>query len=225
MSPSGGARASAAEATDLLGLDGLEVRRVELFPDVPWLREGVEASVRRFAAWTSGDLEVAVSDADAQAWAPRPARLSAACGGGDGVLATAEYVTGINGTFRFMLAETVREAAIRFGDSAAFIDPDGTRLSFAALDAGSDAVAAGLAARGLGPGDRLVLRVASTSCYVIAYVTAAKLGAVTAGVNPVLAPPEQERLTALADPTVVLTDGGEIEELAAYGTRAGLRFR
>jgi acyl-CoA synthetase (AMP-forming)/AMP-acid ligase II len=55
---------------------------------------------------------------------------------------------------------------------------------------------------------------------VIAYVAAAKLGAVTAGVNPVLAPPEQERLTALADPTVVLTDGGEIEELAAYGTRA-----
>ncbi|MDT3443464.1 MULTISPECIES: class I adenylate-forming enzyme family protein [unclassified Pseudofrankia] len=117
-----------------------------------------------------------------------------------------------------MLAETVREAARRFGDAVAFVDPDGTRLSFAALDTGSDAVAAGLAARGLGAGDRLVLRIASTSRYVLAYAAAAKLGAVTAGVNPVLAPPEQERLAGLADPAVVLTDGAEVDELAAYGS-------
>ncbi|MBL7498510.1 AMP-binding protein [Frankia sp. CNm7] len=116
-----------------------------------------------------------------------------------------------------MLAETVREAARRFGDAAAFVDPDGTRLSFAALDAGSEAVAAGLAARGLGAGDRLVLRLASTSRYVLAYAAAAKLGAVTAGVNPVLAPPEQVRLAELADPRLVLTEPGEVDELAAFG--------
>jgi acyl-CoA synthetase (AMP-forming)/AMP-acid ligase II len=119
-----------------------------------------------------------------------------------------------------MLAETVREAALRFGDAAAFVDPDGARLSFAALDEGSDAVAAGLAARGLGPGDRLVLRVVSTSRYVLAYAAAAKLGAVTAGVNPVLAPPEQERLTELAEPAVVLTGADEVDELVADGARA-----
>jgi acyl-CoA synthetase (AMP-forming)/AMP-acid ligase II len=118
-----------------------------------------------------------------------------------------------------MLAETVRAAASRFGGATVFVDPDGTPLSFAGLDVGSDAVAAGLAARGLGPGDRLVLRLPSTSRYVLAYAAAAKLAAVTAGVNPVLAAPEQDRLTELADPRLVLTDPAEVDELAAAGAR------
>lgn len=118
-----------------------------------------------------------------------------------------------------MLAETVREAARRFGPAAAFVDPDGSPLSFAALDTASDAVAAGLAARGLGPGDRLALRLPSTSRYVLAYTAAAKLAAVTAGVNPVLAAPEQDRLTELVDPRLVLTDPAEVDELASHGAR------
>ncbi|MBL7492169.1 long-chain fatty acid--CoA ligase [Frankia sp. AgB1.9] len=118
-----------------------------------------------------------------------------------------------------MLADTVRAAARRFGAATAFVDPDGTPLSFAGLDDGSDAVAVGLAARGLGPGGRLVLRLPSTSRYVLAYAAAAKLAAVTAGVNPVLAAPEQDRLTELADPRLVLTDPAEVDELAAAGAR------
>ena len=46
----------------------------------------------------------------------------------------------------------------------------------------------------------MVLRVPSDSGYVVAYAAAAKLGAITAGINPRLAPPEQEALVALADP-------------------------
>jgi acyl-CoA synthetase (AMP-forming)/AMP-acid ligase II len=113
-----------------------------------------------------------------------------------------------------VLAATVREAARRFGELTAFVDPDGSRLSYAALDARSDRVAAGLAARGVHPGDRVVLRLPSETGYVVAYVATAKLGGITAGINPRLAPPEQEASVALADPAVVLDDPADVAALA-----------
>jgi acyl-CoA synthetase (AMP-forming)/AMP-acid ligase II len=116
-----------------------------------------------------------------------------------------------------VLAATVREAARRFGDLTAFVDPDGSTVSYRQLDERSDAVAALLARRGVGEGDRLVLRVPSDSGYVVAYAAAAKLGAITAGINPRLAPPEQQALVALAEPRVILSEPGEVAALAAEG--------
>jgi acyl-CoA synthetase (AMP-forming)/AMP-acid ligase II len=116
-----------------------------------------------------------------------------------------------------VLADTVRRAAAPFGDLAAFVDPDGSTVTYADLDRRSDALAAVLARRGVRPGDRVVLQVPSDSGYVVAYAAAAKLGAVTAGINPRLAPPEQQALVALADPAVVLTEPGEVAALAAEG--------
>ena len=115
------------------------------------------------------------------------------------------------------LAATVRGAARRFGDLVALVDPDGSATTYADLDRLSDAVAAGLAARGVGPGDRVVLRLPSGSRYIVAYAAAAKLGAVTAGINPRLAPPEQAALVALADPAVVLIAPSDVAELATRG--------
>ena len=119
-----------------------------------------------------------------------------------------------------MLAATVREAARRFHDLPALVDPDGSPVGYADLDRRSDAVAAALAARGVGEGDRVVLRVPSDSGYVVAYVAATKLGAVTAGINPRLAPPEQQALVELADAAVVLAETGEVAELEAAGRAA-----
>ncbi|EFC78958.1 class I adenylate-forming enzyme family protein [Parafrankia sp. EUN1f] len=121
------------------------------------------------------------------------------------------------------LPDTVREAGRRFGVATALVEPDGARLSFAELDQHSDSVAAGLAARGLGPGDRIVLRLPSRGQYVLAYLAAAKLGAVTAGVNPALAPPEQERLTESVDPKLVLSEPGEVDELLRWARGSGAR--
>ena len=109
------------------------------------------------------------------------------------------------------LAATVRQAARRFGDAVAFVDPGGRPLTYRGLDQASDAFAAALVARGVGVGDRVVLRLPSDTSYVVAYAAAAKLGAITAGINPRLAPPEQEALVELADPAVVLSDPAEVE--------------
>jgi len=119
-----------------------------------------------------------------------------------------------------VLADTVREAARRFGDLPAFVDPDGTRVGFAELDRRSDGVAAGLARRGVRPGDRVVLRLPSDSGYVVAYAAAAKLGAITAGVNPLLAPPEQDAVVALADPAIVLATPDDLASLEGAGVTA-----
>lgn len=111
------------------------------------------------------------------------------------------------------LAATVREAARRFGPRPAFVDPDGSRLSYAALDARSDEVAAGMRSAGVGPGDVVLLRLPSEATYVVAYAAAAKLGAITAGVNPRLAPPEQEAVAALAGGALTISNPDEVEAL------------
>lgn len=115
------------------------------------------------------------------------------------------------------LAATVRAAAARFGDRTAFVDPDGARVSYAALHARSDEVAAGLRAAGVGPGDVVLLRLPSDSAYVVAYAAAAKVGAIAAGVNPRLAPPEQEAVAEVAGGALVLTGAEEVEALRRPG--------
>jgi acyl-CoA synthetase (AMP-forming)/AMP-acid ligase II len=104
-----------------------------------------------------------------------------------------------------MLRETVREAAARFGDAIAYDGWDG-RLTYAELDARSDAIAAGLASRGVGDRDVVVLRLPSGVGYLLAYVGVVKVGAACAGVNPKLAPAEQEVLVERVSPTLVIDE-------------------
>jgi acyl-CoA synthetase (AMP-forming)/AMP-acid ligase II len=114
-----------------------------------------------------------------------------------------------------VLAETVREAGARFGDRAAFVDPEGRPTSYADLDRRSDAVATGLAARGLGPGDVVALTLASGVEWVVLAAACAKAGPATAGINPRLAPAEQQACVDLAEPALVVSDPAQVAELAA----------
>lgn len=103
-----------------------------------------------------------------------------------------------------MLGDVVREAAARYGDTALYVAPDGHELSYGALDRLSDEVAAGLLARGVRPGDVVALLLASGPAYAVTYVAAAKVGALTAGVNDRLSPPERRRCLAVARPRLVV---------------------
>jgi acyl-CoA synthetase (AMP-forming)/AMP-acid ligase II len=109
-----------------------------------------------------------------------------------------------------VLDRVVREAARRFGDAPAFAAAAGWPLSYRQLDRLSDEAAAGLARRGVGAGDILGLALPSTPEYIVAYVAAAKLGAITAGVNSRLAPAERSAALARVEPRLVLAT----EELA-----------
>ncbi|MBJ31721.1 MAG: AMP-dependent synthetase [Acidimicrobiaceae bacterium] len=102
------------------------------------------------------------------------------------------------------LGTVVADAARRYGDRAAFRLPSGTELSYRDLDRLADEVASGLAARGLGERDVLLLALPSGLEYVVAYVAAARLGATTAGANPRLREAERARLADAVDPDLVL---------------------
>lgn len=101
-----------------------------------------------------------------------------------------------------MLPESIAGAAQRFGDRPALITPDRT-VTFAELDALSDGAAAALA---LPQGAVAALAMPSGIDYVVAYLALAKLGAITAGINPRMSADERGRVLDRLQPDVVLEE-------------------
>jgi acyl-CoA synthetase (AMP-forming)/AMP-acid ligase II len=121
-----------------------------------------------------------------------------------------------------VLDDVIREAAARYGDTPLYVTPDGATLSYAALDRLSDAVAQGLSARGVRTDDVVALVLPSGPAYAVVYAAAAKIGAVTAGVNDRLSPPERRRCLAVARPRLVVTTTELASETAiGSGAEAG----
>ena len=89
-----------------------------------------------------------------------------------------------------MLTEAIQRAAHEFGDRVAFATPAGKTLSFEQLEQAAQQVSAGLHERGLGEGSVVGLVLPSDIDYVAIYLGAARIGAVTAGINPLLTPTE-----------------------------------
>ncbi|MGH7894942.1 MAG: class I adenylate-forming enzyme family protein [Candidatus Binatia bacterium] len=81
------------------------------------------------------------------------------------------------------LPELLRIAAAEAPDAEAFRYRD-ERLTYADWRALADRLAGGFAARGIGRGDVVALLLPSTPLYLVAYLAAARLGAVTTGINP-----------------------------------------
>ena len=80
------------------------------------------------------------------------------------------------------LPELLRAAADEAPDADAFRYRD-ERLRYADWHALAERLAGGLAARGVGRGDVVALLLPSTPLYPVAYLAAARLGAVTTGIN------------------------------------------
>ncbi len=114
-----------------------------------------------------------------------------------------------------MLPAIAREAARRFADATAYVAPDGWALSYRDLDRVSDELAVGLARRGLTAGDVLALVLPPSPEYPVAYLAAAKLGAITAGVNDRLTTAEQSTLLETAAPRLVLAAPGLEPDVAS----------
>ncbi len=107
-----------------------------------------------------------------------------------------------------MLARTLREAARRFGDSVAYVAPGGWELSYRHLEQCADEVAGGLAGSGVGEGDVVALVLPPSPEYAVAYLAAAKVGAITAGVNDRLTADEREVVLGRAQPKLVIAAPG-----------------
>ena len=104
-----------------------------------------------------------------------------------------------------MLPESIRGAARRFGERPAIVDAAGTPVTYRELDRLSDELAAGLLQRhGVHEGTVVALALPSDPSYVAVYLALAKLGAITAGINPRLAPAEADRVVAKLAPDLVI---------------------
>ncbi len=127
-----------------------------------------------------------------------------------------------------MLHAVVADAARRHGLRPALITPAGWSASFADLDVLSSEAAVGLRRRGVGPGDPVALCLPSSVEYVVLHLALAKLGAVVAGINPLLADAERRKVLqrsgaglVLATPTLASAFGGLSGSDVAFVDLAG----
>jgi acyl-CoA synthetase (AMP-forming)/AMP-acid ligase II len=105
-----------------------------------------------------------------------------------------------------MLTETISRAAREFGSRAAFVTPSDGSLSFDQLDVAGREAAAGLRERGLGEGSVVGLVLPSEVDYLAIYLGAARIGAITAGINPLLAQAEVTACLDTLDADLVVVD-------------------
>jgi malonyl-CoA/methylmalonyl-CoA synthetase len=101
--------------------------------------------------------------------------------------------------------------AVRIGDSA---------VTHGALDSSSRRLATWLAARGAGPGNRVVLAAENSVEYVIAYLGILHCGATVALVNPMLTTSELATLVEDAAPVAALCDPHRVEQLHQLGVKS-----
>lgn len=102
----------------------------------------------------------------------------------------------------------LRAAAEANAAVEAYVEPWGDRraLTFAGWDRAADGVAGLLAARGVGRGDVVCLILPSSIDYAVCYAAAARLGAVTSGVNPRLGPAEVAHIVSRTAPVLTVVD-------------------
>ena len=110
-----------------------------------------------------------------------------------------------------MLTEICRRAAVDFADTTAYLTDAGWGITYAELDRAADEAAVGLAARGVGEGDAVALLLPSVIDYVVLYLALARLGAVTAGINPKLRPREIAGCIEVLDPGLVIATADLVE--------------
>jgi acyl-CoA synthetase (AMP-forming)/AMP-acid ligase II len=116
-----------------------------------------------------------------------------------------------------MLGAVAREAGERFGDDTAYVATDGTSMSYREIDVMADRVATGLARRGVAEGDVVALELPQAPEYIVAYIAAARLGAITTGINARLTAVEQRKLLTVAQPKVAIRDAAAVRDLAVDG--------
>ncbi|GAA1970370.1 FadD3 family acyl-CoA ligase [Nocardioides panacihumi] len=99
------------------------------------------------------------------------------------------------------------EAAARlYGDRDAYVEADGSRISFAQWAGRARSVAGLFADRGVGKGDVVALMLPSGIDYAICYAAAAMLGAITTGLNLRLGPREVMGILTSVSPALVVRD-------------------
>ncbi|RFU20457.1 long-chain-fatty-acid--CoA ligase [Geodermatophilus marinus] len=119
------------------------------------------------------------------------------------------------------LATILREAARAHPEKAALLF-DGGAVSYAELDAASDRFAAGLAARGLGPGDAVALQLPNVPQFAVACFGVLKAGCVAVPVNVLFEAGEVGYVLGDSGARLLVTWSGVADEAAKGAADAGV---
>ncbi|MFI7542478.1 long-chain fatty acid--CoA ligase [Actinoplanes sp. NPDC049599] len=119
------------------------------------------------------------------------------------------------------LAVILRESAEARPAAPALIH-NGATMTYAELDARSDAVAEGLRARGIHPGDRVALQLPNVPDFPVAYYGILKAGAVVVPLNVLLRAPEVAYQLADSGTRLLITWAGTLADAAKAAAECGL---
>jgi len=138
----------------------------------------------------------------------------------------AQYDPGVPGTLtpypRRTLVDVVREtAALRPGHPALLFK--GRRISYADLEATTDALASGLRAAGVARGDRVALLIPNSPQAIIALFGAWKAGAIVVPLNPLYTEHELEQAINAVDATAIVTLTPFYRKVKAIQHRTAIR--
>ena len=117
----------------------------------------------------------------------------------------------------------LREAVARGGERTALVCGE-TRLTYRALDAAVDRLAAGLARRGLKKGDRVALMLPNGDPFVVALLAAARLGAVCVPMNVRQRRPETLYMLRQCAASAIVYDGALEDEIPQAAETPSLRL-
>jgi acyl-CoA synthetase (AMP-forming)/AMP-acid ligase II len=121
------------------------------------------------------------------------------------------------------VVDVLRVAAVVNADSEAYVEPETETtprksVTFAEWDRAADGVAGLLAGSGVTRGSVVCLLLPSSIDYMICYAAAARLGAITSGINLRLGVVEVRSILDRARPTVTVIDGGATRPEGPSGT-------
>jgi long-chain acyl-CoA synthetase len=120
----------------------------------------------------------------------------------------------------FNLAIILRESAAARPVAPAIL-PDRGTMTYADLDARSDAVAAGLIAQGVEPGDRVALQLPNIPEFPVTWFGILKAGAVAVPLSPLLRAPEVAYQLSDSAARMLVTWGGVADEVVKGAAEAG----
>jgi acyl-CoA synthetase (AMP-forming)/AMP-acid ligase II len=104
------------------------------------------------------------------------------------------------------VGQVLDAAAGQHADREAYVEPGGSRMTFAEWARASAGLAGALAERGIGRGDVVALMLPSSIDYAVCYAALARLGAITTGLNTRLGPQEVAGILDQARPALVIRD-------------------
>jgi acyl-CoA synthetase (AMP-forming)/AMP-acid ligase II len=112
----------------------------------------------------------------------------------------------IVGNFPATVPELLRTFCALYPDREAVVAGE-ERLSFADLDLWSERLACGLAARGIGKGDRVGIAMRNCPAWIVSYMGIMKAGAIAVLINGWWQTHELEHAMRLVEPRLVIADG------------------